>query len=308
MNTMKKISQPARLAFILLLVVIAMMGIMSCQDDDVTQNDEALQAQAKSSVETAHQIVVNVQEVVDITSDVLSDEGISIEETNGNAESCPPTLSREYVMDTSHYDTTIYVGTIVLDYGSGNDCADKGTKREGSISNFFTYIINYKTNITSSVRQSISFHNFQRNNVQLDGTIRSTGATGFADTLEISAATTTLQSGQSISWSGTLANQQINSDGVINGARVTTGIDAANTRILTGKIHSSTIDGKTFTGNISKAIRCNYECSGSNSLIPVSGVMQITLNGNTVVLDYGNGSCDRNYTVTINNNVKSYTF
>jgi hypothetical protein len=195
-----------------------------------------------------------------------------------------------------------------MDYGNGNECTDKGTKREGAISDFFTYIINYKDVISSSVRQTISFHNFKRNNIQLDGVIRATAATGFADTLQISAATTTFENGRTVSWGATLANQQINSNGVINGARVTTGLDAANTRILTGKIHSSTVDGKFFTGNIMKAIRYNYECSGSNSLTPVSGTIELTINGNSAILDYGNGHCDRNYTVTINSNVHSYSF
>jgi hypothetical protein len=305
---MKNFVVPFRSACLFTLGVIGSLGMVSCHEDDVRHNDEELQLQAKSSVETAHGIVVGVQEVLDITSDLLSDEGISIEGTNGSAESCPPALNRQYLVDLSHYDTTIYVGTITLDYGNGNECADKGTKREGSISDFFTYIINYKNGITSSVRQTISFQNFKRNSVQLDGVIRSSAVTGFADTLDISAATTTFENGRTISWGATLANQQINSNGVINGARVTTGSDAANTRILTGKIHSSTVDGKFFKGNIMKAIRCSYECSGSNSLIPVSGTIEITIDGNSAILDYGNGGCDRNYTVTINKNIQSYTF
>ena len=73
---MKKLSPPFRLGFILLLIIIAAIGIMSCQDDAIRENNDELQVQAKSSVETAHQIVVNVQEVVDITSELLSDEGI----------------------------------------------------------------------------------------------------------------------------------------------------------------------------------------------------------------------------------------
>lgn len=297
-----------RLSIILIFVAIGSLGLTSCQENEIRHNDEDLQIQAKSSVETAHQLMVGVQEVLDISSEVLSDEGISIEGDVGSPESCPPVLKREYVMDLSHYDTTIYVGTITLEYGTGNGCANKGTKREGTISNFFTYIINYKNSISSSARQTISFANFKRNNIQLDGVFRTKAITGTPDSLEVSAATTTFEGGNSVSWGATLANQTINSDGVINGTRGTSAGDAANTRILTGKIHSSTIDGKFFTGQIKKAIRYSYECSGLNSLIPVSGVIEITLNGNTAILDYGNGNCDRNYSVTINSNSRSYTF
>jgi hypothetical protein len=305
---MKKLSLSYRLVLTLILVVICLTALVSCQEDDVRHSDEELQIEAKSSVETAHQIVVGVQEVLDITSDVFSDEGFSIEGTNGSAENCPPRLNRQYIIDKTHYDTTIYAGTITMDYGNGNECADKGTKREGSISDIFTYIINYKNNTSSAVKQTISFHQFKRNSIQLDGTIRSTAVTGFADTLEISAATITNNTGRSISWGGTLANQRINTAGVINGARNTAGDTTPDTRILTGKIHSSSTDGKFFTGNILKAIRCNYECSSSNALVPVSGIVEIVINGNSAILDYGNGSCDRMYTVTINKNIKSYTF
>jgi hypothetical protein len=154
------------------------------------------------------------------------------------------------------------------------------------------------------VKQVISFHQFKRNSIQLDGTIHSIAATGFADTLKISTATITYNTGKSIRWGGTLANQRINSEGVINGTR----IGAADTRVLTGTIHSFTADGRFFTGNIRKAVRCNYECSSSNALIPVSGIVEIIIHGDSAILDYGDGSCDRTYTVTINKNIKSYAF
>jgi hypothetical protein len=304
---MKKLSPLFRFA-LLNLILLTSISVISCQDDHLWQTNQEALIEARSSVETTHQIIVSVQEVVDITSEVLSAEGISIEGTNGSAKECPPSLDRQYIKDTSHYDSTIYAGAISLAYGAGNNCTDKGTKREGTINNLFTYVINYRDNVSSSVRQSISFHNFKRNKIQLNGIIRATGATGFSDSLEIRAATMTYENGQFINWGGMLSNQQINSDGVINGARITTGIDAANTRILTGKIHSSTVDGKFFTGNIVKAIRCNYECSGLNSLTPVSGIVEIDFDGKRVILDYGDGRCDTNYTVSINNNVRSYSF
>jgi hypothetical protein len=90
----------------------------------------------------------------------------------------------------------------------------------------------------------------------------------------------------------------------VEGSRV----GAADTRILTGNLHGSSTEGKLFKGRIIDAIRYNYECSDSNAIIPVSGIVTIVLDADVVTLDYGDGACDRTYTVTINNNVKTYSF
>jgi hypothetical protein len=284
------------------------IGLASCQEVVIRHSESEMHTITKSSVETAHEIFVFAQEVVDVTSDVLSDEGISIEGTNTSPENCPPTLNSQYIKDLTHYDTIIYAGTITMDYGTGTQCADKSTKRQGSMQNIFTYIINQKNNISSSVRQTISFHDFKRNNIQLRGRIISTAVTGSADTLKISAAKIIYENGSSILWHGFLANQRINSAGVIFDPEITTGSEIADTRLITGTIQSTTTDGKFFTASIRNAISYNYDCSGSNSLIPVKGTVDVQVNQLSAIVDYGNGSCDRTYTVTINSNSVTYLF
>jgi hypothetical protein len=303
---MKK-AQSHFLSGITAIMIGVSIGFTSCQEEVTEHSAAEIQALTKSSVTTGHEIFVSVQEVLDITSDVLSDEGISIEGTNGSPENCPPTLNRQYIMDLTHYDTIIYAGTITLAYGTNAQCTDINTNRRGIIQDIFTYVINEKNKISTSVSQTISFRNFKRNNIQFDGTIKSVAVTGSADTLKIGAATITYENGRSIQWHGILANQRINAAGVIGDSEVTTrGI--GDTRLITGTIASATPDGKHFTANIRNAIRYSYECSDSNALVPVQGTVEIQMNQFNVVVDYGDGKCDRSYTVTINGNTVTYTF
>src|SRR5436190_6594560 len=125
-NNMKKLLSHQFTIFTVIVIGVS-IGLASCEEEAVKLNSAQIQAITKSSVVTAHQIFVTAQEVLDITSDVLSDEGIAIEGTNASPENCPPWLDRQYIMDLTHYDTIIYAGTITLNYGNGTECTDKNT-------------------------------------------------------------------------------------------------------------------------------------------------------------------------------------
>jgi hypothetical protein len=256
-----------------------------------------MQARMKSSATTAHQIFVTAQEVLDITTDALSTQGISIEDSNASPEGCPPLLINQYIIDETHYDTIIYAGGIVLDYGNGSNCAARGAVRKGKIQDIFTYIISERAQTTFSVKQTITFQGFQRDTIKLDGSFTCYGVTGSPDTIKINSSKITYANGNSIQWKGTLINQRHN---VVN--------VSGDTRTIGGNITSTTSDNRIFIARIIEPITYNYDCSGSNSLIPVEGKIEISVNDWRAIIDYGNGSCDRTYTVTMANNTVVYNF
>jgi hypothetical protein len=282
-----------------LLMMLISIGLFSCgSDEDMKLSASEMQSRMKSSATTTHQIFVTVQEVLDITSDALSTEGISIEDSNASPESCPPLLINQYIIDETHYDTIIYAGGITLDYGNGSTCAARGAVKKGKIQNIFTYIINLiDKEPTFSVKQNITFERFTRDTIQLDGALTSFGVTGASDTIKIKSSKITYENGVSIRWAGILINERHRIENI-----------AGDTRTITGNIKSTTSDNRSFTATIINPIVYNYDCSGSNSLIPVKGVVEISLNDWRALINYGNGACDRTFTVTMGNNTVTYNF
>jgi hypothetical protein len=53
-------------------------------------------------------------------------------------------------------------------------------------------------------------------------------------------------------------------------------------------------DGGYFATTLSKSMVYDFSCDGD---FPVRGEELLTFQGNTILVNYGNGSCDDNYTV-----------
>jgi hypothetical protein len=272
--------------------------VLSCDENEGSVLSPAeLQAISRAAAENNHQIIVATQEVLDITSAVLSEEGISVQESNAKPENCAPSLLREYVMDRTHRDTIIYAGTITIDYGNGSSCGSQGPVRAGKIKDTFTYIISTLNDGTYRVYQTIDFENYQRDTISLTGKFRTDAATGEPDSLETFGAKINFKSGTSIHWNGTLANTRVNSGSLTD-----------DLKTITGKVNGTTPDGNLFVANITKGILYNYDCLGSDSLIPVQGTLTMEVKANKVKIDYGNGECDREYSVSINGVTTIYSF
>jgi len=275
---------------------------MSCEDSFGVASGEAAQEYTKSSASTAHEIMVLTQEVLDLTSDVLNGEGISIEVDHASPENCLPELYNQYIRDDSHYDTVIYAGTIAMNFGLGTNCSFEGTPREGKIINFFVYIINminpeFTGNISSSVKQKITFENFKRNGIGISGKVSTSSSTGAPSTFETNSSTITFADGSEIVWGG-----------VLNSDRGTIETSGEQTRTITGNLHGSTVDGKFFSAVVLEAVGYSYACAVGNSLVPVNGRVKFLVNDVEAILDYGNGNCDRTYTVTAGGDTKEYSF
>ena len=70
---------------------------------------------------------------------------------------------------------------------------------------------------------------------------------------------------------------------------------------LTGSASGSRRDGTTYTSEITTPLVFKRACRASgSSRIAVSGVKEITWNDNLVVTDFGDGTCDRLVSVTVN--------
>jgi hypothetical protein len=278
---------------ILLLMALGTLMI-ACSSDDVASTDGSkLQDATKPYAMNSSQVLVLTQEALDITANLLSSEGISIGGETASPSDCEPALLRQYVKDVTHYDTTIYSGTIVLNYGDGSSCSNE-TTRTGSISNFFTYIINYRNTQSYSVEQTISFDNFVRDSARLDGEFVTISKTNFPDTIKINAARITYPNGNFAKLTATFVSER-----VYDGTHYT--------RKVTGHLASSQADGNFYNADIIESMEYSYDCAGSESLIPVKGKIKLVLGTWDALIDYGDGTCDRTYSVTIKGDKQTYT-
>ena len=271
--------------------------MIACEQDGTTETDgAALQGKTTRQVMNSNQIVVLTQEINDIASDVLSSEGISIGGETTSPDDCTPSIERQYIKDVTHYDTTIYSGTIIVDYGDGTSCGAQ-TIRKGSISNTFTYIINYRDRQTYSVRQRIKFDEFTRDSARVDGEFIVIAKTDAPDTLKINAARITYPDGNFARLTATLVSQRVYSDD-----------GETYTRSVTGHVASSAPDGNFYNADFVEPVEYSYDCGENESLIPVRGKIKLQLGGWDAMIDYGNGACDKLYTVTINGSRETYSF
>ena len=199
---------------------------------------------------------------------------------------------------------------------NGGTCLD-GRIRTGSL------IYNYSNSTNGAKRyRHPGFHlNITSNNYVVDGnaitinnkTISNTTPVGFNplttnETWSISASiSVTLVGGGSVSWSCDRVKTLLNTSTTYSNAA--TPITWSMARIgFTGSANGTRSNGETFASSISsQLIRDFGACSIGGRHPFIQGVIIYTPSGKSSrTIDYGNGTCDLNATVTINN--VSYPF
>ena len=191
-------------------------------------------------------------------------------------------------------DTIGSVKTVTVDYGTSNcDCND-GKTRRGKIITTFTGF--YHAQGTIITHTPVDYY---VNDIKIEGTktvenmgLNSSGKPYF--NVQINGVAT-LTSGETLTYTS---------------SRVRTWIDGFNTLLnrfddeyeITGTAVGVFSSGGGYNTNITSPVLIKVGCG-----FPVSGTLEITPQTNPVrVLDYGTGTCDATFTVTVNG--QTYTF
>lgn len=191
-------------------------------------------------------------------------------------------------------DTIGSLKTVTVDYGSSNcDCND-GKTRRGKIITTFTGF--YHAQGTIITHTPVDYY---VNDIKIDGTktvenmgLNSSGKPYF--NVQINGVAT-LTSGETLTYTST---------------RVRTWTDGFSTLLnrfddeydITGTADGVFSSGGGYTTNIISPVHIKVGCG-----FPVSGTLEITPQTNPVrILDYGTGTCDATFTVTVNG--QTYTF
>lgn len=288
----------------------------SCQKENVSLMSAKTREQASLAASNNSQLLTTAQDVADITSSALAGQGVAGGRTltygrvadgdHGDHDPCGPTVTGTFSFTEKH-DTIIYSGKLTIDFGDGTACHDSTEMHKGKIIDSFTLILTRNDSISFNLTDSITFEGFHKDTVTVDGLFVKRSTSWKNWTLDISNAKITYQDGTMVSWSGSL-NTVIGPGAIgMNDTDGDNGSDSTHTsdgghyghfsfsKTVTGSIHGTTRDGAEFTAEITKPLV--YQC-GCSKRIPVSGTVKITVAGVESDVDYGDGTCDRKYSVT----------
>ena len=187
-------------------------------------------------------------------------------------------------------DTTVVPHMLTINFGTTNCMCLDGRNRRGIIN--VSYSGKYRD---SASTHTIIFTNYFVNDNEIKGskTVTNNGHNSAGHlTYSISVTGTIIKAngGGTITWASTRTREWIAGENTLTWAD--------DVYLITGSASGTSAAGNAFSINITKALRKEIGCPHF-----VSGTVTITPSGKaTRVLDYGNGSCDDNATVTINGN------
>src|SRR5690606_747332 len=236
-----------------------------------------------------------------ITSLASLDKRVSRElETSGGRLNekltCYPTISASYDVKKSA-DSVVYDGIITVDFEDGSSCADSMSTRRGKITDKFRYVISYRDTVPLSATETITFEGFEKDSVKVDGTFINSLTSDGSRNVDIDKAVLTYSDGTSATWNGQLNYRHIDRGTPFNP------ID--DTRSLLGNLTGTTREGINFNSSVAEALQYANQC-GDQADVPVSGVVELVVGTTNAQVDYGDGTCDTSYTITVNGETTAY--
>ena len=268
---------------VLFAVVITLFSCKKKYD-----NDES--ALVNSKIETAFDEMTNISDQAVTGNLIYYKSGKIVINDYKN----PNLLEKTPCNVTITHDTTSNPKVLTVDYGTSNcECNDGKTRRGKIITTYTGSYLATGTVITHTT------DNYYVNDIKIDGT-------------------------KTVTNKGTNSNSQPYFDIQINGvATLTSGtiVNYTSTRVrtwtngfstplyrlddvyeITGAANASYSNGGGYTANTTSAIQIKVGCG-----FPTKGTISMTpINKATRVIDYGDGNCDLQFTVTVNG--RTYTF
>lgn len=281
-----------------LSAVALIFFLIGCQEDLIPKKLSASDQSELAARDNA-EMMIALQEALDVTAGAMEDKGVAQGRVKQGGShdnyGCAPSVNLTLNIDRNHPDSIIYSGTIIINYGDGSSCSST-SKRTGKITDDFTITIRTKTKITFTSTEKITFENFIKENASYDGTINVASASAKKTTVSSSGFTVGYNDGTTASWNGSLSftyEDVLKRKGELR---------------ITGNISGTSRQGMPFTATITNDLVFKSGCLGLTKQVPVSGKISITTNGSNSIVDYGDGTCDKNYTVTVDGETETYPF
>jgi len=276
----------------------------SCQDETSMKQltPEEQRKQAEQSAVMSSNFVAASHDVLDLTAGAIAGQGV----TNGRTSSygnmtgpeinCQSNISGTFNIDKNHPDSVVFTGTLTIDFGDGSTCKDSTDVLKGKISDTFVLLVGKKVANGYDLTETIAFTGFHKDTVAIDGSFIAKSTSHTVSSLTIQDVKITYDNGAFSTWSGSLTNTY--KQGPEWGS-------SDDSKEVTGSLTVTPSTGPGFSATITKAILFQYSCSKK---IPVSGTIDLNINNVASTVDFGDGTCDKTYTITTNGVVTEAKF
>ncbi len=253
-----------KLGFITLLFS-SVLFLTSCEKEVLTDEMSADSVQKSAQIDAASDEVDGIIEEAYITQENIS--GRSAYEANAFF---PPCLTRTVVING-------LIRTVTLDFGTGCDLPNGN-----HISGIITIVYEHNPEALSRTI-TFTYTNFTFNDIALSGGGTIVRVLNNANNHPQSTATVnvtaTFPDGNSVNRTGTKVREWIEG--------FSTPIWTDNVFLVTGNWTTTFSNGDINTGLVTTPLRREATCP-----FFVSGILQLSHNGNTGTLDFGTGTCD----------------
>lgn len=272
-----------RFTLLLLGIVVAILTLQSCEQDET----------AELSREEEIAIIEN-----STFSEDISDEDIEIAnsaEIEAGIQGAPSrALAQNFCFVTTwNADTRI----LTVDFADG--CVGPyGRQRSGKILISYSQEGNYFTS-----DRTITFDNYFVNGRQISGEILIEKAVvneeGFYENNYSTNYVVLFEGGNTFTLTGSRKREWI--EGALDGDPLN------NVFRITGSLSGVSTRGVNWSHQIIEPLIANFNCRSEGNFIYSQGIKEISYSNarrtRTRTVDFGDGSCDRSYTITINNEI-----
>lgn len=264
---------------VVVLSLVATFFMASCRKDGKVKDNDTEVASDNSLGEFVYEDVNNI---VDDASNKGTGENLGNYKTASNCA-------------TVTHDTLSSPKTITVDFGSTNCLCNDGRYRRGKV--LVSYTGKYKD--SGSVR-TITFDNYFINNNQVLGSRMVSNMGHNANnqmyfTIVVNGLILKANTLDSVIWNSNRVRTWVQGEGTPNWSD--------DVYQITGNGNGQRANGNTWTMNIIQPLvrdlSCNWISAGTIELQPTGKALR--------TIDFGNGNCDNQATVTINGNVYNIT-
>lgn len=283
--------------------VVCLAILCSCQMETASHlTPDQIQSRADQVAKENTQIVTAAQEILDITAGALTIQGVknarlsSYEMTRTSALDCGPSIISSYHVNRNRPDSILYAGTLAIDYENGSGC-NPTDRRKGKITDTFTFARHILDSLSYRFTETITLQGFQKDSVQVEGTFIVQSSSSALTTWQMKNAKLTYPDGTFTKWNGILTSI------FLEGTSTWTGY--GDTKEISGSMGGTSREGYSFITSIDKALVIKYSCSRK---IPVSGSLDINTDSISSLIDYGQGICDKTYTISAGGKTSAYAY
>lgn len=268
-------------ALVILFALLASLFLASCDNDDAAQPSGLTETQKKEQINKVN----NLREDVDFINRFVSDNvlELSTEGEGGRTSFSKNLIARiqEEAPCTEGTEEELEDGSvkIILDFGVG--CAtEDGIEVAGKV----TMIFKFSDNTLEFALEFVDYTELDGDNAGevVNGTVEGS----FVIDLEGGKFEQQMEQDLTVRY----PNNTEASYKMIQASELT----EEGLRVSSLTTSGNFADGGAFTITVTKTLLYDFACESD---YPVEGEERLTFQGNTIVVNYGNGTCDDSYTV-----------